>query len=86
MDAGGPLSLYLHKDEVPNNLISVYFLTEMSTRNLPGGKGRPARKADNLTTVCEFLWASTACYRDSFAVAFTFSTKCETYQCQKKIL
>jgi hypothetical protein len=22
-------------------------LTEMSTRNLPGGKGRPARKADN---------------------------------------
>jgi hypothetical protein len=24
-------------------------LIEMSTRNLPGGKGRPARKADNLT-------------------------------------
>jgi hypothetical protein len=24
-------------------------LTEMSTRNLPGGKGRPARKPDNLT-------------------------------------
>jgi hypothetical protein len=24
-------------------------LTEMSTRNLPGGKGRPARKADNFT-------------------------------------
>jgi hypothetical protein len=24
-------------------------LTEMSTRNLPGGKGRPARKANNLT-------------------------------------
>jgi hypothetical protein len=24
-------------------------LTELSTRNLPGGKGRPARKADNLT-------------------------------------
>jgi hypothetical protein len=23
-------------------------LTEMSTRNLPGGKGRPVRKADNL--------------------------------------
>jgi hypothetical protein len=23
-------------------------LTEKSTRNLPGGKGRPARKADNL--------------------------------------
>jgi hypothetical protein len=29
------------------------FLTEMSTRNLSGGKGRPARKADNLTTNCE---------------------------------
>jgi hypothetical protein len=28
-------------------------LTEMSTRNLPEGKGRPARKADNLTTICE---------------------------------
>jgi hypothetical protein len=28
-------------------------LTEMSTRNLPGGKGRPAREADNLTAICE---------------------------------
>jgi hypothetical protein len=31
-------------------------LTEMSTRNLPGGgrdKGWPARKTDNLTTICE---------------------------------
>jgi hypothetical protein len=28
-------------------------LTEMSTRNLPGGKGRPTRKADNLTVICE---------------------------------
>jgi hypothetical protein len=28
-------------------------ITEMSTRNLPEGKGRPARKADNLTTICE---------------------------------
>jgi hypothetical protein len=26
-------------------------LTEMGTRNLPGGKGRPARKADNLTVI-----------------------------------
>jgi hypothetical protein len=53
-------------------------LTEMTTRNLPEGKGRPARKADNLTAICESivykvweprrlttLWASTACYRDS---------------------
>jgi hypothetical protein len=49
------------------------------TRNLPGGKGRSARNADNLTSICEpivykmwdprrltTLWASTACYRDSF--------------------
>jgi hypothetical protein len=27
-------------------------LTEMSTRDLPGGKGRQARKADNLTAIC----------------------------------
>jgi hypothetical protein len=25
----------------------------MNTSNLPAGKGRPARKADNLTTICE---------------------------------
>jgi hypothetical protein len=28
-------------------------LTEMSTRNLHGGKGRPVRGADNLTAICE---------------------------------
>jgi hypothetical protein len=28
-------------------------LTDMSTRNLPGGTGRPARKADKLTAICE---------------------------------
>jgi hypothetical protein len=31
-------------------------LTEMSTRKIPGGgggKARPARKADNLTAICE---------------------------------
>jgi hypothetical protein len=28
-------------------------LTEMSTRNLPGGKGWPPRGADNLTAICE---------------------------------
>jgi hypothetical protein len=28
-------------------------LTEMSTRNLPGGKERPVRKADNFTAICE---------------------------------
>jgi hypothetical protein len=55
-------------------------LTEMSTRrNLPGGKGRPVRKADNLIAIYEpvvkkmweprrltTLWASMACYRDTF--------------------
>jgi hypothetical protein len=60
-------------------------LTEMSTRNLPGFKGRPARKADNLTAICEpvvykmweprrltTLCASTACYRDSFTFFYLF--------------
>jgi hypothetical protein len=28
-------------------------LTETNTRNLLEGKGRPARKADNLTVICE---------------------------------
>jgi hypothetical protein len=28
-------------------------VTEMSTRNLPGGKGWLALKADNLTAICE---------------------------------
>jgi hypothetical protein len=28
-------------------------LTEMSTRKLPGGKERPARRADNLAAICE---------------------------------
>jgi hypothetical protein len=28
-------------------------LTEMSTRNVPGGKGRRARKAGNFTAICE---------------------------------
>jgi hypothetical protein len=29
--------------------------TEMSARNLAGGKGRSARKADSLTAVCELI-------------------------------
>jgi hypothetical protein len=28
-------------------------LTEMSTRNLPGGKKQPALTADNLAAICE---------------------------------
>jgi hypothetical protein len=59
-------------------------LTEMSTRNLPGGKGPPALNADNLT-ICEptvyKMWeprrltklcASKACYRDNFTFIFLF--------------
>jgi hypothetical protein len=34
-------------------LESTQSLTEMSTRNLARGKRRPARKADNLTVICE---------------------------------
>jgi hypothetical protein len=32
---------------------STQSLTEMITRNLPGAKGHPARKADSLTAICE---------------------------------
>jgi hypothetical protein len=35
------------------SLMSIQPLTEMSTKNFPGGKGRPARNADYLTAVCE---------------------------------
>jgi hypothetical protein len=35
-------------------------LTEMSTRNLPGSKRRPARKADDLTDCLENVGASTS--------------------------
>jgi hypothetical protein len=57
--------------------------TWMNTRNLPGGKGRPERKVDNLTAMCEpivqkmweprrltTIWDSTACYRDSLHYIF----------------
>jgi hypothetical protein len=57
-------------------------------RNLPGGKERPALKADSLTAICEpivyimweplyptTIWSSTACYRDSFA--FTLLSTCD---------
>jgi hypothetical protein len=58
-------------------------LTEMSTRNLPGGKGPWARKADNVTAIYDPIvykmwdprphttqWATSACYRDSFTFTF----------------
>jgi hypothetical protein len=34
---------------------SIQPLTEMSTSNLSGGKGRSARGADNLTAICESI-------------------------------
>jgi hypothetical protein len=30
-------------------------LTEVSTRNIFGGKERPAREADNLTAICDSI-------------------------------
>jgi hypothetical protein len=42
-------------------LWSTQHLTEMSTRNLPVGKKRPASRADNIVAICEALRASTAC-------------------------
>jgi hypothetical protein len=60
-------------------------LTEMSTSNLPGGKGWRARRADNLTAIYKptvwkmwepqhltTLWASTASYRDSFTFIYIY--------------
>jgi hypothetical protein len=32
--------------------VSTQPLTEVITMNLPGGKERPERKADNLTAIC----------------------------------
>jgi hypothetical protein len=44
-------------------------LTEMSTKNLPGGKGLPTRKADNLTAICEHvaaLWRTDHSFEESY--------------------
>jgi hypothetical protein len=62
-------------------------LAEMNIRILLGSKGRPARKADGLTAICEpiiyKMWeprrlrtlrASTACYRDSLTFTLRFYT------------
>jgi hypothetical protein len=58
-------------------------LTEMVRGIFLGVKGRPVRKADNLTAVYEpivykiweprrltTLWTSTACYNDSFTFCY----------------
>jgi hypothetical protein len=39
----------------PMALWSSQPLTEMSTRNLLGGKGQTVHKADNITTICELI-------------------------------
>jgi hypothetical protein len=73
-------------------------ITEMSTRDFSGSKGRPARKAIILTAICwlivkelwEFLclttlWASTSCYRDGFTFfVFDFKTANDSYTLSKK--
>jgi hypothetical protein len=64
-----------------------HYLTKVSTRNIPEGKERPVRKADNPTSICETItwtmWdprrlttlgASVACYSDSL----TFSPRIKT--------
>jgi hypothetical protein len=61
-------------------------LTEMSTRNIPGCEGRPARKAGDLTAICEptvykmwepqhltILWIATARYREFFFPLWRYS-------------
>jgi hypothetical protein len=44
---------WLHPSSCTMALGSTQPLIEMSTRTLPVGKGRPARKADNLTYIYE---------------------------------
>jgi hypothetical protein len=36
--------------------VSTQLLTEMGANNITGGKGRPARKADNLTAIYELIF------------------------------
>jgi hypothetical protein len=54
---GKQLNLWIHNLPTRSGrtmaLGSTQPLTEMSTRNVPEGKGRPAHKADNLTAICE---------------------------------
>jgi hypothetical protein len=63
---------------------STHPLTETSTRNLPEGKGRPARKADNPSVYKMWeprfltaLWATSVCYWDSFT--FTLPPRSELF-------
>jgi hypothetical protein len=46
-------SIFPNTSSLTMALGSTQPLSEMSTRNLPGGKGLPVRKFDNLTAICE---------------------------------
>jgi hypothetical protein len=47
----------LPNSSIPNIVMGwIQRLTEMTTRKLAGGKGRPARKADNFTAICESIF------------------------------
>jgi hypothetical protein len=75
---GMKLTTPLH--QVPRSRkVELYIYSCLRLAVAYGGKGRPARKSDNLTVNCEpvfykmweprrltTLWASTACYEDSF--------------------
>jgi hypothetical protein len=50
-----PLLLVAYRLRIRMALGSTQPLAEMSIRNLPEGKGRPARKTDNLTAICESI-------------------------------
>jgi hypothetical protein len=43
----------LNRSSLTMALGSTQPLREMSAKNLPGGKRRPARKADNVTAICK---------------------------------
>jgi hypothetical protein len=47
------LSLHNNSSDRTTAMWSTQPQTEMSTRNLPGGKELPVRKADNFNAVCE---------------------------------
>jgi hypothetical protein len=53
-------------------------VTEISTRNLPGGKGRPALKDANLTAICESInscFLNVNCIADVFYKLVKFTTE-----------
>jgi hypothetical protein len=54
-------------------------LTEMSTRNLPGGKKRPAHRADNLAAICELNVWKCGSLHGLHTDCFTFTLRCFHY-------